>query len=180
MVGRLTTRPQDVLTWSRSREASAVVRRTDVDTPQLPRHDVMQQRYELIRPLVLLQDRTARQRAQATDTHPETVGTLKRRFEAQGMLGLLPETLQVLPVGRRRRVPDEVVEELQRLKGLYDGFGYRELARILFHTCARRVSHHSIKKLWHELPPAAPRQLPLLDYHTYPTRAEARREVMTL
>ena len=32
------------------------------------------------------------------------------------MLGLLPETLQVLPVGRRRRVPDEVVEELQRLK----------------------------------------------------------------
>jgi len=77
-------------------------------------------------------------------------------------------------------MPDEVVEELQRLKGLYDGFGYRELARILFHTCARRVSHHSIKKLWHPLPPAAPRQLPLLDYHTYPTRAEARREVMTL
>jgi len=140
----------------------------------------MQQRYELIRPLVLLQERTARQRAQETDPHPETVGALKRRFEAQGMLGLLPETLQVLPVGRRRRMPDEVVEELQRLKGLYDGFGYRELARILFHTCARRVSHHSIKKLWHPLPPAAPRQLPLLDYHTYPTRAEARREVMTL
>jgi transposase InsO family protein len=157
-----------------------VVRRADVDNPQLPLHDVMQQRYELIRPLVLLQERTARQRAQETDTHPETVGALKRRFEAQGMLGLLPETLQVLPVGRRRRVPDEVVEELQRLKGLYDGFGYRELARILFHTCARRVSHHSIKKLWQQLPPAAPRQLPLLDYHTYPTRAEARREVITL
>jgi transposase InsO family protein len=157
-----------------------VVRRADVDNPQLLLHDVMQQRYELIRPLVLLQDRTARQRAQETDTHPETVGTLKRRFEAQGMLGLLPATLQVLPVGRRRRVPDEVVEELQRLKGLYDGFGYRELARILFHTCARRVSHHSIKKLWHQLPPAAPRQLPLLDYHSYPTRAEARREVITL
>jgi len=140
----------------------------------------MQQRYELIRPLVLLQERTARQRAQETNTHPETVGALKRHFEAQGLLGLLPETRQVLPVGRRRRVPDEVVEELQRLKGLYDGFGYRELARILFHTCARRVSHHSIKKLWHQLPPAAPRQLPLLDYHAYPTRAEARREVITL
>ncbi len=157
-----------------------MVRHADVDNPQLPLHDVMQQRYELIRPLVLLQERTARQRAQETNTHPETVGALKRHFEAQGLLGLLPETLQVLPVGRRRRVPDEVVEELQRLKGLYDGFGYRELARILFHTCARRVSHHSIKKLWHQLSPAAPRQLPLLDYHTYPTRAEARREVITL
>jgi hypothetical protein len=118
-----------------------VVRRADVDNPQLPLHDVMQQRYELLRPLGLLQEGTARQRAQETDTHPETVGALKRRFEAQGMLGLLPETLQVLPIGRRRRVPDEVVEELQRLKGLYDGFGYRELARILFHTGARRVSH---------------------------------------
>jgi transposase len=157
-----------------------VVRRADVDDPQLPLHDVMQQRYELIRPLVLLQDRTARQRAQETDTHPETVGALKRRFEAQGMLGLLPDTLQVIPVGRRRRVPDEVVEELQRLKGLSDGFGYRELARILFHTGARRVSHHSINKLWHQLAPATPRQLPLLDSHTYPTRAEARREVITL
>ena len=157
-----------------------MVRRSDVDDPQLPLHDVIQPRYALIRPLVLWQDRTARQRAQETDTHPETVGALTRRFEAQGMLGLLPETLQVLPVGRRRRVPDEVVEELQRLKGLYDGFGYRELARILFHPCARRVSHHSIKKLWHQLPPAAPHQLPLLDYRSYPTRAEARQAVLTL
>jgi len=140
----------------------------------------MQQRYELIRPLVLLQECPASQRAQETDTHPETVGALKRRFEQQGMLGLLPETLQVIPVGRRRRVPDEVVEELQRLKGLYDGFGYRELARILLHTGARRVSHQSIKKLWQQLAPAAPRQLPLLDYHAYPTRAEARREVIRL
>src|SRR5205807_8499510 len=56
-----------------SREAAAVVRHSDVDDPQLPLHDVIQQRYELIRPLVLLQDRTARQRAQETDTHPETV-----------------------------------------------------------------------------------------------------------
>ena len=46
------------------------------------------------------------------------------------MLGLLPDTLAVVPAARRRRVPAEVVHELQRLKGLYDGFGYRELARI--------------------------------------------------
>jgi hypothetical protein len=171
---------RDVLAQGSSREASAVVRHSDVDDPQLPLHDVIQQRYELIRPLVLFQDRTASQRAQETDTHPETVGALKRRFDAQGMLGLLPDTLQIIPVGRRRRVPDEVVEELQRLKGLYDGFGYRELARILFHICARRISHHSVKKLWHQLPPASPRQLPLLDYHSYPARAQARKEVIAL
>ncbi len=172
--------PQDVLSQGISREASAVVRHSDVDDPQLPLNDVIQQRYELIRPLVLFQDRTASQRAQETDTHPETVGALKRRFDAQGMLGLLPASLQVIPAHRRRRVPDEVVEELQRLKGLYDGFGYRELARILFHICARRISHHSVKKLWHQLPPASPRQLPLLDYHSYPARAQARKEVIAL
>src|SRR5882672_4181880 len=173
-------RPRDSTSRGHHREASSVVRFSDVDEPQLPLNAPTQHRYEIIRPLVLFQDRTAIQRAQETDTHPETVGALKRRFEAQGMLGLLPASLKVLPAGRRRRVPDEVVEELQRLTGLYDGFGYRELAQILFHTCARRVSHHSIKKLWHQLSPAAPRQLPLLDYHTYPTRAEARREVITL
>ena len=98
----------------------------DADDPQLPFTDPTQYRYELIRPLVLFQDRTATPRAQETATHPATVGALKRRFEAQGMLGLLPGTIEVVPARRRRRVPAEVIQELQRLKGLYDGFGYRE------------------------------------------------------
>ncbi len=89
---------------------------SDADEPQLPFNDPTQYRYALIRPLVLFQDRTAKQRAQETGTHPDTVGTLKRRFEAQGMLGLVPDTLVVVPAGRRRRVPAEVVHELQRLK----------------------------------------------------------------
>src|SRR5882672_1967235 len=97
--------PQDVLSQGISREASAVARHADVDDPQLPLNDVMQQRYELIRPLVLFQDRTASQRAQETGTHPETVGALKRRFEQQGMLGLVPDTLDVRPAHRPLRVP---------------------------------------------------------------------------
>ena len=152
----------------------------DADEPQLPFTDPTQYRYELIRPLVLFQDRTATQRAQETGTHPDTVGTLKRRFDAQGMLGLVPETLEVVPAGRRRRVPAEVVHELQRLKGLYEGFGARELARIIFHTLAHRIHHHTVQQLWQELPPAAPQQLPLLDYHSYAERSQARMEVIAL
>jgi len=152
----------------------------DADEPQLPFTDPTQYRYELIRPLVLFQDRTATQRAQETATHPDTVSTLKRRFEAQGMLGLLPATIEVVPARRRRRVPAEVVQELQRLKGLYDGFGYRELARIIFHTLTHRLHHHTVQQLWQELPPAAPQQLPLLDYHSYAERSQARMEVITL
>jgi len=119
----------------------------DADEPQLPFTDPTPYRYALLRPLVLFQERTATQRAQETATHPDTVGSLKRRFEAQGMLGLFPGTIEVVPARRRRRVPAEVVQELQRLKGLYDGFGSRELARIIFHTFAHRIHHHTVKQL---------------------------------
>lgn len=140
----------------------------------------MQQRYELIRPLVIFGDRTAAQRAQETDTHPETVGRLKRRFEQHGMLGLFPDTFEVLPARRRRRVPETVVQELQRLKGLYEGFGYRELARIVFHRVACRIDPKTVQQLWEELAPVAPQQLPLLDYHSYAEPSQARLAVITL
>lgn len=153
---------------------------SDADDPQLPFNDLMQSRYELIRPLVIGGDRTATQRAQETGTHPETVGRLKRRFTTQGMLGLLPDTVEVIPVRRQRRVPDTVVRELQRLKGLYEGFGARELARIVFHRVAYRIDHKTVQRLWEELAPFSPQQLPLLDYHSYTAPAQARLAVITL
>jgi hypothetical protein len=152
----------------------------DPDDPQLRFLDPTQYRYELIRPLLFLHDRTATQRAQETGTHPETVGRLKRRFEQQGMLGLVPGTLDVRPTYRQLRVPDTVVHELQRLKGLYEGFGFRELARIMFHTTMYRLTGQTAQRLWERLPPAAPPTRPLLDYHSHPERAHARLEVITL
>ena len=94
--------------------------------------DQLQQRYEVIRPLILFEDRAATQPAQETQRHPETVRTLARRFRQQGMLGLLSEDQEVRARGRARRVSDAVRQEIDRLKGLYAGFHYRELARILF------------------------------------------------
>ena len=152
----------------------------DAEDPQLPFNDPIQHRYEIIRPIVVFGDRTAIQRAQETATHPETVGHLKRRFEQQGMLGLLPNTVEVIPTRRRRRVPDTVVQELQRLKGLYEGFGYRELARIVFHRVEYRIDSKTVKQLWEELSPSSPRQLPLLDYHSYADPSQARLAVIEL
>ena len=84
--------------------------------------DPIQRRYDIIRPLVLFHDRTATQRAEATHTHPETVGTLTRRFEQQGMLGLFPDSVEIVPAGSHPRVSDAGVQELRRLKGLYAGY----------------------------------------------------------
>src|ERR671931_2820419 len=73
--------------------------------------DQTQWRYEPIRPLVLFADRTAQQRAQETQTHPDTVRKLQRRFQRQGMLGLLPNNVEVVIRGRTHRVPDAVRQE---------------------------------------------------------------------
>jgi DNA-binding IclR family transcriptional regulator len=58
------------------------------DYAQLQLHfvDSVQRRYEVIRPIVLLGDRTVAQRAEETQLHPETVRDLTRRFRHQGML----------------------------------------------------------------------------------------------
>jgi hypothetical protein len=125
-------------------------------------------------------ERTATQRAQETGTHPETVGRLKRRFAQQGMLGLGPDTLAVPPPPRQLRVSDTVGHELQRLKGLYAGFGARELARIIFPTTMHRLTGPTARRLWDRLPPAAPPPRPLRDYHSHPARVQARPEGITL
>ena len=101
--------------------------------------DQIQWRYELIRPLVLFEDRPARQRAHETHTHPETVRKLRRRFQHQGMLGLLLDDVEVIPKEKPPRVSEAVVEELARLKALYAGFHARELARIVFYKLGERI-----------------------------------------
>jgi transposase len=137
-------------------------------------------RYEVIRPLVLLADRTPRQRAHETATHPATVRALSRRFQRQGMLGLLPADVEVSVRARAPRVPEAVREELDRLKALDDGFRYRELARILFITCGVSMDHKTVKALWHASAVACQEHLRLWDYHAQPDRYHARMQVITL
>ena len=118
--------------------------------------DQLQWRYEVLRPLVFFADRTATQRAQATATHRDTVRTLQRRFHRQGMLGLMPATLEVTPRGRATRVPDAVRQEIDRLKALYAGFHDRKLARILFFTFGYPIHYNTFKQLWHQSPVPTP------------------------
>jgi hypothetical protein len=69
--------------------------------------DHTQWHYEVVRPPVLFADRFASQRAQETETHPDTARALQRRFRQQGMRGLLPADVEVVhrrqasPCGRR-------------------------------------------------------------------------------
>ena len=118
---------------------------TDFAQLQLHFVDQVQWRYEVIRPLVLFDDRTAAQRAAETHTHPETVRKLTRRFRHQGTLGLFPDTEIVSP-RRGQPVPATVVGEPSP-QSLYGGFGYRELARIIHYKCNERIDDKTVKKL---------------------------------
>lgn len=142
--------------------------------------DELQQRYEVIRPLILFEDRTATQRAQETQRHPETVRALARRFRQQGMLGLLPADQAVRPRGRARRVSEAVRQEIDRLTGLSLGFHYRELARIVFCKLGETIDHKTVKQLWEQSPVVAQEELALGAYHAYAERYQARLQVVQL
>jgi len=152
----------------------------DFDQLQLRFVDHVQWRYELIRPVVLIENRTAAQRAEETHTHPETVRHLSRRFRQQGILGLFPEHAEVISPSRGKPIPETVVEELARLKTLYDGFGYRELARILWHKVHYRIDDKTVKRLWQQSPTPVQGELPFGGYHRHATRYQARLQVVKL
>jgi hypothetical protein len=133
--------------------------------------DQIQWRDEVICPLVLSADRTAQQRAQETEPHPDTVRTLQRRFHQQGMLGLAPASLEVPPRGRATRVPHAVRQEIDRLKALSAGFHDRDLARMLFFTFGYPIHHHTVKPLWQQRPMTAPQPPARADYHAHPDRS---------
>jgi transposase len=142
--------------------------------------DHIQWRYEVIRPVVLLQDTTPQQRAEETQTHPFTVRRLVRQFRKRGMIGLLPGPGEV--VGKRgiSRVPEAIRQEIYRLKALYDGFHYRELSRILFITREHPIDHKTVKAIWQETPLSLQGRLDLWDYHGHPSRYHARLQVIKL
>jgi transposase len=152
------------------------------DFAQLELHfvDQVQWRYEVIRPLVLFDDRTAVQRAVETDTHPETVRKLTRRFRRQGILGLFPDQTEMVMPSRGQQVPSEVIEELARLKALYEGFQFRELARIIHYRCNYHIDDKTVKKLWQQSPGPVQGELPLGTYHSHPQRYDARLQVIKL
>jgi Homeodomain-like domain/Integrase core domain len=147
---------------------------------QLQFTDRTQWRYEVIRPVVLFADRTPQQRSRETQTHPATVRRLTRRFRQQGMLGLLPADMEVVARGKTTQIPDPVRYELDRLKALYDGFHYRELARILLVKLGYGIDDKTVKKLWQASPVRCQGHLGLWDFHTHPDRYQARLQVIKL
>lgn len=142
--------------------------------------DPIQWRYEVIRPIVLLRDTTPQQRADETHTHPYTVRRLVRQFQARGMRGLLPHGAAGEGLRGTPRISDAMRQEIHRLKALYEGFHYRELARILFIKFRQSINHKTVKAIWQASPVSPQEQPEQRTYHAYADRAQARLAVVKL
>ena len=103
-----------------------------------------------------------------------------RRFRQQGMLGLLPDHIEVSTRGRANRVPEAVRQEIAQLIALYSGFHYREVVRIIFYTCGYRLHPNTVKELWQQRLPAVQGELTLGGYHGQRDRYQARVQVIKL
>src|SRR5262249_17331699 len=94
-------------TWRRQGRTTRMAPLADFAQLELHFVDQIQWRYEVIRPIVLFDDRTAAQRAVETHTHPETVRKLTRRFRQRGTPGLFPADTEIIMPGRGQQVPPE-------------------------------------------------------------------------
>jgi hypothetical protein len=134
----------------------------------------------LIRPLLRCDDRPATPRAPETHAHPETVRKLRRRFQPQGMRGLRPDGIEVVPQTPTASVSAAVIAEMNRLNTRDAGFHARELARLVCYQLGERLDHKTAQRLWPQSPVVTPEALPREDDHTQPDRDQARLQGITL
>jgi hypothetical protein len=142
--------------------------------------DQPQGRDDVIRPLGLLADRTAQQRARETETHPDPGRTRHRRFRPRGMLRRLPADVEVVPRRRARPVPEAVRQEVDRRNALDNGFHDRELARILLVTTGSPLDEKTVKKPWQRRPVSCQGPLGRGHDHRHPDRSQAGLQVIQL
>jgi transposase InsO family protein len=96
------------------------------------------------------------------------------------MRGLVPELRNMNQWPRSRRVPQSIVQEVLRLKGMHQGLSSTEIARIVFITKAYPIHHNTVKEILRRHPVPAQGRLALLDYHDIPDRYQARLQVVKL
>lgn len=109
-----------------------------------------QEVYERLRPIVLFGE-TAAERAKGTGASERTLHHQARLFEQEGMGSLFhKERSESLAPGRN--LPPEMCQLIVNLKAEYPGFSLREISTICFLRFGRKLSHHTIQRVWADGP----------------------------
>ncbi|HEX8833273.1 MAG TPA: helix-turn-helix domain-containing protein [Abditibacteriaceae bacterium] len=141
--------------------------------------DGVQERYEVVRPLLLQQSVTATQRSRQTGTHARTIRRYVRRFEREGMRGLFDERALLV---RGHSVPDVIRFEVIRLKTLYPPLHMREIANIVFARLGCKIDHKTVRQILRDCGILDQQRLPFIAtrFHDHNDSRTARLEVIKL
>ena len=134
-----------------------------------------QRSYELIRPIVLF-GRTPAERAKETGAAERTLYRQADRFDQLGMQSLFTHA----KVEKHRRIPAEIGHYLLALKAEHPAFRVEELVGLGLVRFDRRLSHHTVKRILAEGPPATVSRRRYPPYHEIADPAERRLAVIRL
>jgi len=136
-----------------------------------------QQRYELLRPIVLF-GQTSEERARATGVSERTLERKADRFDAVGMASLFDTDTRA--AGDRRLVPADIRHRIVSLKAEYPAFRPHEIAEICRRRDDCRIDHKTVQRVLatDPLPAGVSRRYP--PYAQIPEPAQRRLAIVHL
>src|SRR3990172_3243958 len=133
--------------------------------------DDYQDRYESIRPILLFEDISIRERAKQTGSSKNTIKTRVRKFKQSGMRGIfdyreLPKKI------RDWNIPQNVIDEIFELLSIYPDFKHIEICKIINHTSNYKLTPYQVKTILNENPYQIQTKLPIIPTDPYELKVE--------
>ncbi len=109
-----------------------------------------QEAYERLRPILLFGE-TAAERAKETGASERTLYHQAQLFEQEGMASLFHKEPPPPPLPGHS-LPPEMCQLIVNLKAEYPGFSLREISTICFLRFGRKLSHHTVQRVFADGP----------------------------
>jgi transposase InsO family protein len=133
--------------------------------------DDVQDRYESIRPILLFEDISIRERAKQTGSSKNTIKTRVRKFKQSGMRGLF-DSRELPKKIRDWNIPQNVIDEIFELLSIYPDFKHIEICKIINHTSNYKLTPYQVKTILNENPYQIQTKLSIIPTDPYELKVE--------
>ena len=133
--------------------------------------DDVQDRYESIRPLLLFEDISIRERAKQTGSSKNTIKKRVRKFKQSGMRGLF-DSRELPKKICDWNIPKNVIDEIFELLSIYPEFKHIEICKIINHTFNYKLTSYQVKTILNENPYPIQTKLPIIPTDPYAIKVE--------
>jgi transposase InsO family protein/transposase len=133
--------------------------------------DDVQDRYESIRPLILFEDVSIKERAKQTGSSKNTIKKRVKQFKQHGMRGLF-DSRELPKKIRNWNIPQDVIDEIFDLLSIYPNFKYIEICHIIDHKFGYKLTPYQVKTIIEENPHPIQRKIPIIPTDPYKLKVE--------